>query len=80
MLLFGASVIPPVVSAGADDEAVSSCEAYIGQVSRVAKKPFVFALKTDHITYYPAGVFETTVKRWICEDRRTYIYTMNIYI
>lgn len=49
MLLFGASAVPPVISTGTNDEAISTCEADISQVSRMAQKAFVFGLK--QITY-----------------------------
>lgn len=36
---------PSVISSSADNEAISICEAYVSQVSRMAQKAFVFGLK-----------------------------------
>lgn len=64
MMLFGASFVPPVISTGANDKAISICEAYVCQVSRMAQKALVFGLRTDHI-HHPGAVFHTTVIRFI---------------
>lgn len=36
---------PSVISSSADNEAVSICEAYVSQVSRMAQKAFMFGLE-----------------------------------
>lgn len=41
---------PSVISSRADNEAISICEAYVSQVSRMAQKAFVFGLKRTFIT------------------------------
>lgn len=58
MLSFGASVVPPVVSTCADDEAISVCEAHISQVSGMAQKAFVFALKKDDANIIQVASFK----------------------
>lgn len=45
VLISAVSLLPSVVSSGTDNEAISICEAYISQVSRMAQKAFVFGLK-----------------------------------
>lgn len=47
---------PSVVSSGADNEAISICEAYVSQVSRMAQKAFMFGLKWTFVT----------VNEWTC--------------
>lgn len=41
---------PSVISSSADNEAISICEAYVSQVSRMAQKAFVFGLKRTFVT------------------------------
>lgn len=45
VLICAVSLLPSVISSSTDNEAISVCEAYISQVSRMTQKAFVFGLK-----------------------------------
>lgn len=49
--LLSGIIVPPVVSSGADNKAISIGEANVRQVSRMTQKTFVFGLKNTYLFY-----------------------------